>query len=39
MMNWGWSKELGISCSYWHDVNNWASDALPAKNIARGCGM
>jgi hypothetical protein len=36
MMNWGWSKELGISCSYCHDVKNWASDALPAKNIARG---
>lgn len=36
MMNWGWSKELGISCSYCHDVKNWASDTLPAKNIARG---
>src|SRR5450432_3253582 len=36
MMNWGWSKELGISCSYCHDVNNWASDTIPVKNIARG---
>jgi Photosynthetic reaction centre cytochrome C subunit len=36
MMNWGWSKELGITCSYCHNVNNWASDSISAKNIARG---
>ena len=36
MMNWGWSAELGISCSYCHDVNNWASDIKPVKNITRG---
>ncbi|HZI53593.1 MAG TPA: c-type cytochrome [Chitinophagaceae bacterium] len=36
MMNWGWSKELGVSCSHCHTKGNWESDSLPAKNIARG---
>jgi hypothetical protein len=36
MMNWGWSKELGISCSYCHVMGKWESDSLPTKNIARG---
>lgn len=36
MMNWGWSAELGITCNYCHDVNDWVSDVKPAKNIARG---
>ena len=36
MMNWGWSKELGVSCFHCHNAGNWASDSLPSKNIARG---
>jgi len=36
MMNWGWSEELGISCSYCHVKDDWASDALRPKEIARG---
>lgn len=36
MMNWGWSAELGVSCSHCHVKGNWESDAVPAKNIARG---
>ena len=36
MMNYGWSKELGISCSYCHIPGKWDSDSLPPKNIARG---
>ncbi|HLX90451.1 MAG TPA: c-type cytochrome [Puia sp.] len=36
MMNYGWSTELGVSCSYCHDVRNWESDSIEAKNIARG---
>jgi hypothetical protein len=36
MMNWGWSKELGVSCSHCHTIGKWASDSLPAKDIARG---
>jgi len=36
MMNWGWSTELGVSCSYCHVIGNWESDSLETKNIARG---
>ena len=36
MMNWGWSKELGVSCSHCHTIGKWESDSLEAKNIARG---
>ena len=36
MMNWGWSKELGVSCFHCHQAGNWESDSLPSKNIARG---
>jgi len=36
MMNWGWSKELGVSCSHWHTTGKWESDSIPAKGIARG---
>jgi hypothetical protein len=36
MMNWGWSKELGVSCSYCHIRGNWESDSLKTKDIARG---
>jgi len=36
MMNYGWSKELGITCSYCHVPGKWESDSLPTKDIARG---
>jgi hypothetical protein len=36
MMNWGWSKELGVSCSHCHTTGKWELDSIPAKNIARG---
>jgi hypothetical protein len=36
MMNWGWSAELGVSCSHCHVTGKWESDSLEAKNIARG---
>lgn len=36
MMNWGWSAELGVSCSHCHVAGLWESDTLPAKDIARG---
>jgi hypothetical protein len=36
MMNWGWSKELGVSCAHCHTRGKWESDSIPAKNIARG---
>jgi hypothetical protein len=36
MMNWGWSAELGVSCSHCHTTGKWESDSLPTKNIARG---
>jgi hypothetical protein len=36
MMNYGWSKELGITCSYCHVPGKWESDSLPTKEIARG---
>ena len=36
MMNWGWSKELGVSCSHCHTSGKWESDSISAKNIARG---
>lgn len=36
MMNWGWSAELGVSCSYCHSTSNWESDSIGAKDIARG---
>jgi hypothetical protein len=36
MMNYGWSKELGITCSYCHVKGKWESDSLPTKDIARG---
>jgi Photosynthetic reaction centre cytochrome C subunit len=36
MMNWGWSAELGVSCSHCHTIGKWESDSLPTKNIARG---
>ena len=36
MMNYGWSKELGITCSYCHVPGKWESDSLPTKDVARG---
>lgn len=36
MMNWGWSAELGVSCSHCHTTAKWESDSLPTKDIARG---
>jgi Photosynthetic reaction centre cytochrome C subunit len=36
MMNWGWSAELGVSCSHCHSTGKWESDSLPTKDIARG---
>ena len=35
MMNWGWSTELGVSCSHCHVIGKWESDSLETKNIAR----
>jgi len=36
MMNWGWSAELGVSCSHCHIIGKWESDSLDTKDIARG---
>lgn len=36
MMNWGWSAELGVSCSHCHIIGKWESDSLGTKEIARG---
>ena len=36
MMNWGWSTELGVSCSHCHVIDKWESDSLYTKEIARG---
>lgn len=30
-----WSEALGVSCDHCHVVNEWHSDAKPAKNVAR----
>ena len=35
MMNIGWGKGLGISCTYCHNPGNWASEEKPQKEIAR----
>jgi hypothetical protein len=36
MMNWGWSTELGVSCTHCHVTGKWESDELLTKDIARG---
>jgi hypothetical protein len=36
MMNWGWSAELGVSCSHCHVTGKWESDSLQTKDMARG---
>ena len=35
MMNIGWGKGLGISCTYCHNPDDWSSDEKPQKEIAR----
>ena len=35
MMNIGWGRGLGISCTYCHNPNNWSSEEKPQKEIAR----
>ncbi len=30
-----WGEALGVSCTYCHNTNNWASDDLRTKRIAR----
>ena len=35
MMNIGWGKGLGVSCTYCHNSGDWASDEKPTKEIAR----
>ena len=35
MMNIGWGKGLGVSCTYCHVAGKWESDEKPTKQIAR----
>ena len=35
MMNIGWGKGLGVSCTYCHVPGKWESDEKPTKQIAR----
>jgi hypothetical protein len=35
IMNTGYAKSLGVSCSHCHVVGEWASEAKPQKQIAR----
>src|SRR5438046_4300578 len=35
MMDIGWGKGLGVSCTYCHVPGKWESDEKPAKKIAR----
>jgi hypothetical protein len=35
MMNFGWGKGLGVSCTYCHIPGKWESDEKPTKQIAR----
>ena len=35
VMNLGYGRSLGVSCSHCHVVEDWASDAKPQKQIAR----
>jgi mono/diheme cytochrome c family protein len=34
-MDQGWSRALGVSCTYCHVPGDWANDAKPAKSVAR----
>jgi len=35
MMDFGWGKGLGVSCTYCHDPAKWESDEKQTKSIAR----
>lgn len=35
IMNFGFSRSLGVSCTHCHVPNDWASDEKPAKQAAR----
>ncbi|MEX2117144.1 MAG: c-type cytochrome [Bacteroidota bacterium] len=35
VMNFGYSRSLGVSCTYCHVAGEWAKDDKPAKQIAR----
>lgn len=35
IMNFGWSRALGVSCTHCHVPGNWASDEKAPKNAAR----
>jgi hypothetical protein len=35
IMNLGYGRSLGVSCSHCHDVNKWESDDKPQKQVAR----
>ena len=36
IMDGGFGRALGVTCSHCHEPDDWASDAKPAKRIARG---
>ena len=36
IMEMAFVPNLGVECSYCHDITQWESDAKPAKGIARG---
>jgi hypothetical protein len=31
----GWSRALGVGCNHCHNVNDWASEEKPDKELAR----
>lgn len=35
IMNFGYSRSLGVNCTHCHNPENWASEAKPTKQIAR----
>lgn len=35
IMNMGYSRSLGVSCTHCHVTSEWASDAKPQKQVAR----
>ncbi|MEQ9422796.1 MAG: c-type cytochrome [Cyclobacteriaceae bacterium] len=35
VMEFGYSRSLGVGCGHCHDTNNWASSEKPEKQIAR----
>ena len=36
IMDGGFGRALGVTCAHCHEQTDWASDAKPAKRIARG---